>query len=303
MAKKKADDRETDALIERMLFVLRSRRLDDGGVDPPTLRQLAERAEIPPSDDRLAIAVRRKPFTDRAIVARLENGTPDRDAPVLLKDDLETEAILPPLLAFALSRAATASTQAFTPAQLKTKLVADLRGAFLSALDRALERQSLPPEFGWVLIANRPHLFAWKDLKPTARAAGRTTADRGPDPPPVEGPMTLPFPSPDLVPRRGGPSAALAASPPTLDFAAAFDEVFGQIDRRNGSTNLVKLSDLRRALADFDRQRFDAGLRQLRLTGGYELGRHDGLSGPLTIEDCEAGILEADAFLIYVSRR
>src|SRR5262245_55577814 len=48
-------------------------------------------------------------------------------------------------------------------------------------------------------------------------------------------------------------------------FAATFRAAFQRLDRENRSPNLVRLLDLRRALAQFERPQFDAGLRQLRL--------------------------------------
>ncbi len=69
------------------------------------------------------------------------------------------------------------------------------------------------------------------------------------------------------------------------------------------ATNFVTLADLRRTLAGFGRDEFDAGLRRLRLDGSYSLDSHEGLHGSLTPEEREAGVREAGSMLIYVSRR
>jgi hypothetical protein len=82
-----------------------------------------------------------------------------------------------------------------------------------------------------------------------------------------------------------------------------FRDAFDRLDNRNGSTNFVKLADLRRALAGVSRGDFDAGLRALRLKGEFSLDSHEGLHGTLTQEDREAGVQEAGSLLIYVSRR
>ena len=65
----------------------------------------------------------------------------------------------------------------------------------------------------------------------------------------------------------------------------------------------MKLVDLRRELANFVRERFDAGLRQLRIDREFSLDSHEGLLKPLTPEERAAGISEAGSLLVYVSRR
>jgi hypothetical protein len=87
------------------------------------------------------------------------------------------------------------------------------------------------------------------------------------------------------------------------DFTEAFREAFDRLDRHNGSTNFVKLSDLRRALPEFGREAFDAGLDALRRDWQFSLNTHEGLYGSLTPEDREAGVREAGSLMIYASRR
>ena len=87
------------------------------------------------------------------------------------------------------------------------------------------------------------------------------------------------------------------------DFVQAFRAAFEILDRRNGSTNFVKLADLRDALSEFSREEFDAGLRQLRMEGIFSLDSHEGLHGSLSDDEREAGVREAGSLLVYASRR
>lgn len=94
-----------------------------------------------------------------------------------------------------------------------------------------------------------------------------------------------------------------APARPARDFAQAFHDAFARLDRRNGATNFVKLSDLRRELTDFNREAFDAGLDRLRVAWEVSLSSHEGLNGSLSPEDREAGVREAGSLLVYASRR
>src|SRR5205814_8633810 len=96
-----------------------------------------------------------------------------------------------------------------------------------------------------------------------------------------------------------GTTLATVEDPASLrEFAPAFREAFEQLDRRNGSTNFVKLADLRHALSDFSREEFDAGLRQLRIDGLFSLDSHEGLHGSLTHEERESVVREAGSLLV-----
>ena len=103
--------------------------------------------------------------------------------------------------------------------------------------------------------------------------------------------------------RPGEPETPTVAAPPAREFAAAFRESFDRLDRLDRLSNNVKLADLRRELADFPREQFDAGLRRLRVDREFSLDSHEGLLRPLTPEEREAGIAEAGSLLVYVSRR
>jgi hypothetical protein len=230
----------------------------------------------------------------RAIVAAKARGKAVLDSPVILREDLDGDlvAALPALLRFALATVATAArgkagpseSTAFTPAEVKGRLVAELHASVLAALERGVARGELPGGVAWVVTKGKPYLFLVENLRPRHPSPGTAAVPHG-IPPAVAEEATAP-------PRRA-----------TSDFAPAFRAAFEHLDRRNGSTNFVKLAELRRALSDFDRDAFDGGLRALRVAGEFSLDSHEGLHGTLTPEEREAGVREAGSLLIYVSRR
>ena len=275
-------------LAERMIRVLQSqRRLGDGSY-PLTFEKLAILCGTRPSDSNFKKAVKDKLFTERAVVAgKGANVLPH--APVILRADLEDEAVVPALLEYAMTLAADPQkkpiTRAFTVAELSKLLTAAVEGPFKAALDRGIKGETLPGRFAWVVIKNQPHLFAIDHMGPASRRQALAA-------------------SPAVVNEAGdeGP-ATISMTTELRDFGAAFREAFETLDRRNGKTNFVKLADLRRVLSDFDRHLFDAGLNRLRDADEFGLDSHEGLHGTLTPEEREAGMREAGSLLVYVSRR
>jgi hypothetical protein len=274
-------------LARRMLAVLASQKRLGADAYPPTLGRLAELCDLNASDTRATKAAGHKAMTDAAVVAKVK-GKPVLDAPVVLREDTDggLRTVLPALLRFGLSAATSGAKKptestAFTPKEVAGRFVADLK-SIEAALERGIERNDLPEDVAWVVTKGKPYLFLVANLRPGAARAARPAATVA----------TAPAPVADGVPSR-----------PTQDFAGAFLEAFGQLDRRNGATNFVKLADLRRALAGFGRDEFDAGLRALRLAGEFALDSHEGLHGSLTPEERDAGVREAGSLLVYVSRR
>jgi hypothetical protein len=273
-------------LARRMVLVLESQRTLGADAYPPTLRRLAALCDANPSDPRVAKAAAHKELTGRAVVAAKAKGKPLLEAPVLLREDVDCNlaAALPALLRFALAPVSTTSkgktieTTAFTPTEITGRLVADLQKPLLEALELGMERQAFPTDVAWVLTKGKPYVFLVANVRPVAAR-------------PEAG---------DSAPAR---SAEASPPRPSRDFAGAFREAFAQLDRRNGSTNFVKLADMRGALDEHRREAFDAGLRALRLAGEFALDSHEGLHGSLSPEDREAGVLEAGSLLVYVSRR
>lgn len=108
----------------------------------------------------------------------------------------------------------------------------------------------------------------------------------------------------DARPLRPIELQPIAPSPaiPASEFPSRFDAAFADLDRQKGSHNLVSLVDLRRALACFTREQFDAGLRELRLAGRYGLSAAESVHG-VRPEERAAGVEEAGTLLLHVSKK
>lgn len=111
-----------------------------------------------------------------------------------------------------------------------------------------------------------------------------------------------PLPKTHSEPSPPDPVTPIATSLAEAPFEPAFRAAFDRILARNGGSRLVKLSDLRRALPQFDRQRFDSGLRSLRLDRAFHLDRHDGTYKTLTPDDRAAAIEEGGSVFVYAKR-
>jgi hypothetical protein len=231
---------------------------------PVRLSRLVELAGPPASRGVVDKAQKQEPFAGQ--VVRLA-GT-KKDMLVGLADDVAGAAGSPVVLTFLLDACRTAATQAFTPAGLKAKLVKPVQAAFVAALTRQIEADSLPGGVGCLTVSKKPLLFRLEDVWGTRKPAPTPTAPT---------PTTLP------------------------DFAAAFDEAFARLDREGGSHNFVSLVDLRRALPS-ERSAFDAQLRRLREAGRYTLSAAEGRHG-ISEEQRAAGVLDEGSLLLFVSRK
>jgi hypothetical protein len=281
-------------LSRRMLSVLESQRRLGEESYPPTLRRLAELCEVKGSENAIRKAASTAPMSERTTVLVRKGKTLVLDAPVALREDADRELglILGGLLRFALSPATSKSkgkakvTAAFTVGDL-AKRVPELKQRLEHAVRDGAARLSLPRGVGWVEFKGEPLFFLTENVKPSASRAAS--------------PATGPEPAPHRQPAQAARSSEDAFSP--RDFMQAFRAAFEALDRRNGSTNFVKLAELREALADFSRDEFDAGLRRLRMDGVFSLDSHEGLHGSLTDEERDAGVREAGSLLVYASRR
>jgi hypothetical protein len=282
-------------LARRMLDVLESQRRLGEEAYPPTLRRLAELSDFRGGEGDLRKAAATAPMAGRATVVARKGKTLIVDAPVVLDEDIEPglARLLSGLLRFALSpqtsmvKKEPVQTTAFTPAEVVKRVIPELKPRLEETLNEGLERQSLPRGIGLVLIKGKPLLFMPENLEPSAP---RPSAS-------VDGHVSMP---------HGHETVSRAHSDDAFqprDFTQAFRAAFEILDRRNGSTNFVKLADLRQALADFSRDDFDAGLRGLRMDGVFSLDSHEGLHGSLSHEEREAGVREAGSLLVYASRR
>jgi hypothetical protein len=291
-SRKGGGEKDVTELAERMRLVLEAQRRLGGDAYPPTLRRLAELCEFNASDVRVTKAADHEVLTKTALVAAKENKKPKLDAPVICREDIGTEDVLRALFRFALApsigsgRGKTKKeSTAFTPSELTKRLIAELQEPLGDSLERGMKRGELPEGVAWIEVNGNPYLFLVENMKPHAARPDRQGVDN----------------APVLSPASDRPP--VASIRPQREFVTAFREAFEQLDRRNGTTNFVKIADLRRALADFGRDEFDSGLRALRLNHEFSLDSHEGLYGALSPEEREAGVREAGSLLIYVSRR
>jgi hypothetical protein len=281
-------------LARRMVAALESQRRLGGEAYPPSLRGLAELCEFKGSENVIRKAASTDPMAERTTVLAKKGKALILDAPVVFREDVEGDlgTALPGLLRFGLSpiisktKKGIRETTAFTPGELAKRVIPELKPRLEDAVKEGIARQSLPRGVGWI-SKGEPLLFLFENVKP---AASRTAEDG-------DGRATSTH--------RHAASAvpALGEGVHSRDFVQAFRAAFEALDRRNGSTNFVKLSDLRQALSEFSREDFDAGLRRLRMEGIFSLDSHEGLHGSLTNDEREAGVREAGSLLVYASRR
>jgi hypothetical protein len=278
-------------LARRMVAVLDQQRRLGEAAYPPSLRRLAELCENKGTENALRKAASIAPMAGRATVVAKKG----LDAPVVFNEDIEggLAKALPGLLRFALSpvtsktKKGLSETAAFTTKELAKRVMTELQQRLEHAVKEGIGRLSLSRGVGWVIVKGEPLLFLTENLKP---AATRSSA-------PVEGHVSEPHRhAPTVHSSSGGEFRP-------HDFTQAFRAAFEILDRRNGSTNFVKLADLRQALGEFSRDEFDAGLRRLRMDGVFSLDSHEGLHGSLSHEEREAGVREAGSLLVYASRR
>jgi hypothetical protein len=219
-------------------------------------------------------------FADRVVAGLVTDKKKFRfDSPIALADDDVTLADWPPLIEAALTLARTDAKQAVTVVDLKKKVFPTVADAFMTALDRRLRSNLLPPKVGALLQKKDSYiLFFLSDVLGSRL------------------PRAQQF-SPEATPadRRTAPSLSFET-----EFTRMFDDAFDRLERQRGH-NFVSLVDLRRAVP-VDRQTFDAGLQSMRRAGRYSLSAAEGRDG-VTPEEQAAGIRDDGSLLLYVSRR
>ena len=284
-----------ERMARRMIAKLESQRRLGGDAYPPSLRRLAELCEVKGSENVIRKAAVFGAMAERTTVVGRKGKTLILDAPIVFNDDIagELATALPGLLRYALSpvstktKKGTIETAAFTPAELARRVIPELNPRLEAAVKEGIARMALPRGVGWVAFKGDSLLFLAENVKP---AASRPAA-------PADGHVSHAH-------RHAAPAPASSdAAFRPRDFEQAFRAAFEILDRRNGSTNFVKIADLRTALSQFSREAFDAGLRQLRMDGVFSLDSHEGLHGSLTHDEREAGVNEAGSLLVYASRR
>ncbi len=284
--KKTSRDPQATELAGRLIAELRSIQADGAGFI--TVRELAARCGVSEPALLKKSLGKRKDFQAHAVVVINQSKHKSRlwDAFVCLREDIPRLAASDDLLLFALELAASGNQKLFTPAMLKVHLAGsgDLNKIFKQTLDARLKEDALPEGVGYLpKDARTNYLFRLADIRP-ARSAKMAEAS-------AANASAMKTQVPDS-PQPGGNS----------DFAAKFADAFARLDREGGSHNFVKISDLRRALPEFDRSAFDRGVWQLRKERKFTANSSDGNYEQLSPEDRAAGIREGDSLLIYISR-
>jgi hypothetical protein len=281
-------------LARRMVALLESQRRLGGEAYPPSLRRLAELCEFKGSENVIRKAAVTTPMAERTNVLARKGKTLILDAPIVFNEDVQGDlgTALPGLLRFALSpitsktKKGVRETAAFTSKELAKRVLPELKHRLEEAVKDGIARATLPRGVGWI-PKGEPLLLLVENVKPAApRPAERSDGHS---------------PSPQRLAATVAPTSG--EHTPSHNFEQAFRSAFEALDRRNGSTNFVKLADLRDALSEFNREDFDAGLRRLRMEGVFSLDSHEGLHGSLTSDEREAGVREAGSLLVYASRR
>lgn len=259
--------REPDVVLaEGLVRVLEAQR-DEGSDAYPLLLTKLLALTAPTAPAALARkALDREPFKNRVLLSVPQARTL-KDCPVALHADRELLAGSEILLRFLVELFLKPQARTAAVEDLAKKASPELRPLVRETLDRKAEQDTLPPEFGWMWINNKRHLFLLKDVHQGSR-----------------------------------PAAAAPAAAAPIDFSAAFEAAFRQLDRAHGNHNFVSLVELRHAMP-VDRVEFDAGLKALRVAGRYGLSPSDGRHGPTTSEQREAALEEDGTVLLFVSRK
>ncbi len=295
-----------DSLARRMISVLEAQRRLGAMAYPPTLRRLAELSETRGPENLIRKAAAAGAMGERTIVVARSGKNAILDAPIVFKDDLERDlrSLMTGLLRYALgpvvskTKKGTTETTAFAPAEVMKRFIPELRERVEPSLADGIERRELPAEVGWITVKGKPLLFLTANVH---IAAPRAEARAGTHEVHAHQPAAVGHPGPLHHHQHHHEHDGHLTS--SHDFAREFRSAFEALDRRNGSTNFVKIADLRQALSEFTRDEFDAGLRELRMDGTFSLDSHEGLHGSLSEDEREAGVREAGSLLVYASRR
>lgn len=268
-------------LAEKLIAFLDGQRRLGTESYPMELRRLVTLSGEDPSSSLVKKTVNgnsRTAFGKRILVAcksRGEKGKLIFDSPVCFVDDITMLAESESLLKFAFKVSCGGKARMFTPADLKSGLRSahSLPDLFASALKEKMAEENLPAWVGWLPHTRTQYLFRLDDIQ---HSRGQT---------------------------NGSNEVASTMSSKVEGFEADFAAAFDALDREKGFKNFLKLSDLRRALAGYDRASFDDGITRLCRLGQFALESSDGNFVALTSEEQDAGIREGGSNLVYCSRR
>lgn len=141
-------------LAEKMLRSLETQRDLGANAYPSTLRRLAELADPNADTQTIQKAVKKKAFSDRAVVIQAKN----LECPVTLSEDADQLAASPGLLEYLLETLCTAANPTIEVSKLKKKAPAAVKEVFGTALDRRISENALPLGVVVIAVKNKPHL-------------------------------------------------------------------------------------------------------------------------------------------------
>lgn len=303
------DEQSPNALLK----VLRTlRHLGDAGY-PLTLRALAEATNRMPLADA-ANAMTKSTFLNAVLFAAklpktitVATAKKFADAPLALREDIDRLAGSSLLLEYGIRTCRKTRDCAFHIEEIANKVLgtakncseADLRNRFVQVTVEKLASGSTPRTIGWINKKSKSLLFLTEDLQPKfLQASHANEADRKRQT--AEAPVNTT--TVGLGVSAVPPASASTATTAVDDhFVPRFDEAFRRLDHDRGSNNFVWLTDLRRALTEYSREQFDAGLRRLREIRRYKLNAGEGHFG-VSDEQKQSSICEAGTIYLSVSR-
>jgi hypothetical protein len=141
-------------LASNLVRVLESQRSLGSSAYPLTLRRLAELTDAAAQPEILQIALKRKPFRDRAVCGQ----SGQLDSPVALAEDVDQLAASSLFLESVLKKLCTPTSPTCAVTKLKSKVPAKLKPAFEAALNRRIQENKLPESVAVVLVKNEQQL-------------------------------------------------------------------------------------------------------------------------------------------------
>ncbi|MCA9080452.1 MAG: hypothetical protein KDA58_07825, partial [Planctomycetaceae bacterium] len=260
-----------DQLPTRLLEILQ-RRCDGGALgDLPTTEELAAEMHVEVAHPFFKKALASPPFSDAAALVFPKQ----KNSPWFPLSQADQVAGIPRwietiLLAVLKPTVRLVKSDSLPP---KSLLHPALVNGFKQSLRHRIEQNELPPGIG--AIQNKSwYLFLLEDVRSGAPGAASAQSSPGSD--------------------REAVSPGQAGN-----FEQDFRDAFAHLNRANGSRNFVKLLELRRALGQYARSEFDAGLNQLRRARQFTLEGSEGRAVTPTAMEREAAIVEGGIPLVY----
>ncbi|MGE0755887.1 MAG: hypothetical protein AB7F89_01195 [Pirellulaceae bacterium] len=266
---------------------------------PLASRQLCELAGCEPTSPLTRLAWKHPTWVDQVVVCHSVEGP---EPAFLLRRHLGSA--IARLMTWSVQRLCNRSTAAADRGNGKARTflfsARELAGAIIKAkADQALvasrmeecaDRTQLPSDLAWLYDKGVRRYFRRTDIRPECAEAAERPQEGNVVATACAVPGALTTPASPQVPDPG-------------HFARDFERAFRDIDGSTGGRNFVRLHSLRRAVPQYSREAFDAGLRQLRLADEYSLETSHGGGARLTDEEREAGIQEGSSLFVYVLKK